>query len=697
MRKALALVLLLSAPAAAQKHYRDLVYPPLRELTVPEVERIELPNGLALYLLEDHSLPKVEGRALIRTGSRLEPAEKTGLASILGQVLRTGGSKSRPGEEVDRLLENAGASLETDIGEGSGTASLFTLREHLPLVLEILADLMRDPALPEDKIDLARIQERTGIARRNDDVSAIAGREFQKLLYGAASPYARTTEYATIEAITRDDLVSFHRQYFVPNRVLLGLWGDFDSAEVRALVERFFGSWERGPAAADRIPPAAPSKGGVSFIEKDDVNQTSLRIGQLGGRVDDPDYFALSVMAEILGGGFSSRLFQTVRSQRGLAYSVGASWNASYDHPGTFFVSSSTKSESTVESIRAIVAEIDRITKEPVSAEELGLAKDGILNSFVFNFDRKGEIVFRLMLYDYYGYPRDFLKRFQESVSSVTAEDVLRVARKNLRPDDLVVLAVGREDDFDAPLTTLGAVETIDVAIPPPAAVAEPEANPETLAKGAEVLRRFVASAGAMSIDRFLLEGESTLQTPQGALPAQVQVLFVAPDRYREAAILPFGEIVTVLDGDAGWVSTPRGVSELDADRRRRTREGIFRHYLGLLWAASKGQLQAQWLGTSAGSSEVLLRVRELSMRGLFDEASGRLKELSLPGTSLEGAPVEETRKFSAFETSGGLTVPNQVQILHDGSPAGETRFATQAIDRTPEPGLFTRPEAKQP
>jgi zinc protease len=694
-RELLALALLVSAPASAQRHYKDLVYPPLGELAVPEVERFELPNGLSLYLLEDHSLPKVEGRALIRTGARLEPAEKIGLASILGQVLRTGGSKSRPGEEIDRLLENAGASLETDIGEGSGTASLFALREHLPLVLEILADLLRDPGLPEDKIDLAKIQERTGIARRNDDVSAIAGREFQKLLYGPASPYARTTEYATIEAITRDDLLSFHRRYFLPNRTLLGLWGDFDSAEVRALVERFFGSWERGPEAADAIPQAASSKGGVSFIEKDDVNQTSLRIGQLGGRIDDPDYFALSVMAEILGGGFSSRLFQTVRSQRGLAYSVGASWNASYDHPGTFLVSSSTKSESTVESIRAIVEEIDRITKEPVEADELGLAKDGILNSFVFHFDRKGEIVSRLMLYDYYGYPADFLKRYQESVSRVTAEDVLEVARKHLRPGDLVVLAVGREDDFDAPLTTLGNVETLDIGIPPPPAPAAPEASADSLAKGSEVLRRFVASTGAGSIDRFFLEGESKVQTPQGSLPARVQIHFVAPDRYRESAVLPFGEIVTVLDGEAGWVSTPRGVSDLDSDRKRRTRDGIFRLYLGLLWAASEGRIQAQWLGTSAGSSEVLLRIEERSMRGLFDEASGRLLELSLSGTSFEGAPVEETRKFSEFESAGGLTFPRQVLILQGGSPAAETRFETQAVDRAPGPELFARPQGK--
>ncbi|MGH9337150.1 MAG: M16 family metallopeptidase, partial [Vicinamibacteria bacterium] len=420
------LALVYSTPAFAQTHYKDLVYPPLRELVVPEIQPVELPNGLTLYLLEDHSLPKVEGRMLIRTGSRLEPKERVGLASVLGQVLRTGGSTSRPGEELDRLLENAGASVETGISETAGTASIFSLPEHLPLVLEVLSEIVRAPALPEDKIELAKVQERTSIARRNDDVGAIAGREFQKLVYGDASPYARVPEYATIEAIAREDLVEFHRRYFVPNETLFGLWGDFDASEVRSLVERSFGPWERAEVqeapvpGLDRTPEPV-----IAFVEKDDVNQTQLRIGHPDGRIDDPDYFALSVAAEILGGGFSSRLFQAVRSQRGLAYRAGASWSAAYDHPGTFAVASSTKSESTVETIRVIRGEIERIAKEPVTEEELRQAKDGILNSFVFNFDSKGEIVSRLMTYDYYGYPRDFLQTYQENVERVSVDDVL--------------------------------------------------------------------------------------------------------------------------------------------------------------------------------------------------------------------------------------------------------------------------------
>ncbi len=694
MRRALfaALLALSALPASAQKHYKDIVYPPLRELVVPDVARIDLPNGLALYLLEDHSLPKVEGRVLVRTGSRLEPKEKIGLASILGQVLRTGGSTSRTGEEMDRLLENAGASVETEIGASSATASVFALEEHVPLVLEILADIVRNPALPEDKIELAKVQERTGIARRNDDVGEIAGREFGKLLFGADSPYARVPEYETIEAITRDDLVEFHRRYFQPNRVLLGLWGDFDSAQVRALVEKNFGTWTKGAGGDSRPAPLPPveSKRGrtIAFIEKDDVNQTQIRIGHLGGRIDDPDYFALSVMGEILGGGFSSRLFQTVRTQRGLAYHASARWAAAYDHPGTFSASSSTKSESTVETIRAILEEIERMSREPVTDEELRIAKDGILNSFVFNFDGKGEVGSRLMTYDYYGYPRDFLSKYQKSVEKVTVEDVRRVAAAHVHAEDLTVLAVGRDDDFDAPLATLGEVRTIDVSIPPPPGVAALAPGEGDAARGEEILEKFAASAGE-AIRGFRLEGESEIETPQGKLTARFQVVFEAPDRYREGTVLPYGEVVTVLAGGAGWATTPRGTTDLNPDQRRRSQEGFYRHYLGLLWAAANGRVSARALDDA---KDVALEVQGVSMRGSFDPGTGHLLSLTLPGMSLQGVPVEERREFSGFESG---SYPTEIRIFHDGKPAATTRLTKVDVNPSPTPDLFVRPEAR--
>lgn len=471
------LVLGLTKVLPGQEHYKDLEFPPLRDIRIPDVAQFELANGMKLYLLEDRSLPKVEGVAIIRTGSRFEPADKVGLADMVGQVMRTGGTTNRPGEEIDRLLENAGAVVETGIGTSSGSASVFALKEDLPLALEILADVLRNPAFPEDKIELAKVQERTAISRRNDDVTSIASREFRKLLYGKESPYARTTEYASIENVTRQDMIDFHAKYFHPNHTALGLWGDFDTNAARALVEEHFGSWQKEEIDFPS-PPAvsgdwAPS---VNFIPKDDVNQTNLRIGHLGGRRNDPDYFALSLMSEVLGGGFSSRLFRHIRTELGLAYAVSASWNAAWDHPGSFLIFCNTKSESTVHATEEILKEVHRITEEPVSDDELRIAKEGILNSWVFHFDTTGEIVERLMTYDYYGYPKDFLARFKVNIEKVTPEDVLQAARKHIHPERMIIVAAGRARDFDKPLSTLGEVVTIDIAIPPPT-TGEPESK----------------------------------------------------------------------------------------------------------------------------------------------------------------------------------------------------------------------------
>ena len=468
--------------AGAQKSYRELTFPPLPEIVLPEISRIELANGLVLHLLEDHTLPKVQGFALIRVGDRYEPADLVGLASMVGQTMRTGGTTTRSGDEINEMLADVGASVETSIGESSATASLFALQEDFPLALEILADVLRNPAFPEDKIELAKVRMRSAIARRNDDVAGIADREFFKLLYGESSPYARTMEYATIDRITRDDLIAFHERYFQPNQISIGLWGDFEPATARALVEKHFGSWERKDVSLPPPPPVSMERSpSIHLIHKEDVNQTNLRIGHLGGRLDDPDYFAMSLMAEILGGGFSSRLFKLIRSDQGLAYRVRASWEAGWDRPGAFMVVCNTKSETTLRATTELLKEIRRLTEEPVSEQELKLAKDGILNSFVFNFDSPGELVRRVMTYEYYRYPKDFLETYRSRVEQVTSEDILRAARKHIWPDSLVLLAVGREEDFDGPLDTLGDVQTIDITIPPPPSAQDTEEAGGTL------------------------------------------------------------------------------------------------------------------------------------------------------------------------------------------------------------------------
>jgi predicted Zn-dependent peptidase len=450
-------------------NYRNLKYPKLGDIEVPEVEQVTLANGMRLFLLEDHELPLINLSVRIRTGSIHEPAEKIGLASMTGQVMRTGGTATMTGDEMDEELEAIAASVETGIGLNSGSASMSVLKGDLDKGLSILADVLMNPAFREDKIQLAKMQAASAIARRNDQVGAVAGREFDKLIYGPESVYARHEEYATIGSITRDDLVAFHKRYFGPNNAMLAVWGDFDTKEMIAKIEQVFENWEKVDLHFPKVPEVKYEfRKTVNVIRKDDVNQSNVYLGHIGGLRSDPDYFALIVMNRILGGGFTSRLFRNVRSREGLAYSVFGAYSANYDYPGEFYVGCQTKSESTVYAIRAMLREVEKMRESEVTDEELALAKDSFLNSFVFNFDTRGEVVNRLMTYEYYGYPADFLLQIKENVEEVSKADVLRVAKKHLKPDEVQILAVGRPQDFGEPMSSLGAVNEIDITIPAP-------------------------------------------------------------------------------------------------------------------------------------------------------------------------------------------------------------------------------------
>ncbi|XGV98453.1 MAG: M16 family metallopeptidase [Leptolyngbya sp. BL-A-14] len=455
------------AVAATPKHYTELTFSPPPAIKLPDYTRFTLANGMVVYLVEDHELPLVSGSAFIRTGDRLEPATKTGLAELVGTVMRSGGTQARSADAINEFLEQRAASVETSIDEDSGNAGFETLTEDLPEVFDLFAETIRQPAFPIDKLNLAKTQERGGIARRNDEPDAIADREFRKLVYGNSSPYARYTEYATLETINRDDLVQFHQQYFSPNNVLLGIVGDFDSKAMRQLVEAKFSDWQPAMKKTIALPAVAQAKqGGVFFVNQPQLTQSNVQIGHLGGKVSSPDYPALSVMNEVLNG-FGGRLFNEVRSRQGLAYSVYAYWGPQYDYPGLFVAGGQTRSDATVPFIKSVRAEIERIRTALITPTELAFAKDSVLNSFIFNFQQPEQTLSRLLRYEYFGYPNDFIFRYQKGVAATTIADVQRVAKTYLQPEKLVTLVVGNQDTIKPPLQSLGQpVTTVDITIP---------------------------------------------------------------------------------------------------------------------------------------------------------------------------------------------------------------------------------------
>jgi zinc protease len=455
-------------PAAAAQPWKKIPIPPLHAFKPEQPKRIELANGLVLFLQEDHELPFISGTILIRGGSRDEPNVKAGLVSLYGDTWRTSGTATVDGDKLDDQLEDEAASIETSGGSASTSITWSSLKRNFDSVFASTVDLLLHPEFKADKLQLAKGQAETGIARRNDDAGGIAIREAIKLAYGANNPYARQPEYATVDSIGLDDLKAWHNKTVVPNNMIVAVAGDFDSADMEKKLRAAFESLPSGEKfKATKIQFTDPQRS-VNFVEKADVNQSNVLIVGLGTERSNPDYYALSVMNEIFSGGFGSRVVQNVRTKLGLAYSVGGAFSASYDHPGIFYVQAATKSASTVAATQAMLAEIERLKTDPPTAAELSKAKDQLLNSFVFHYDSPDKTLSEQVTLAFYGYPADTLEKYKSGIEKVTAADVSRVANKYIDASKLAIITVGNEAEIKPPLSTLGKVTNLDIAIPPP-------------------------------------------------------------------------------------------------------------------------------------------------------------------------------------------------------------------------------------
>jgi zinc protease len=450
------------------KPWTKIPVPPLHPFKPEEPKKIMLSNGLTIFLQEDHELPFINGSILIRGGSRDEPANKVGLVSLYGQTWRTSGTKTESGDSLDEMLALKAADVETNGGVASTGVHWSSFKQDFDQVFGISMDILLHPDFKADKLALGKQQLAAGIARRNDDAAGIAGREAGMVAYGKESPYARQVEYSTIAAVTLNDLTAWHEKTVVPNGMIVAVSGDFDSAAMEAKLRKAFEALPRGAEIKTAPMTFHDPKEEVDFVNKSDVNQSNVYIVGLGTERSNPDYYALSVMNEIFSGGFGSRVFQDVRTKLGLAYSVGGSYGASYDHPGLFVVEAATKSASTVAATSAMLDEIERLKTVPPTAAELRSAKDELLNSFIFNYDSRQKTLNEQVILAFYGYPPDFLERYKDAIEKVNAADVTRVANKYIDRSKLAIVVVGNQSEFGTPLSKLGPVTDLDITIPPP-------------------------------------------------------------------------------------------------------------------------------------------------------------------------------------------------------------------------------------
>jgi len=669
--------------------YKDLKFPPLPAPRIPTPVEFTLSNGMKVFLLEDHELPLVSGGVLVRTGNLFDPPNKKGLAQLTGEVLRAGGTKAKTGDQIDEDLENVAASVESQIAEDGGTLTFSCLKENTDQVLAVFKDFLTSAEFRQDKVDLAKTQLNSSISRRNDEASAIADREFDSIVFGRNTPYGWEIEYADVNNIQRQDMVDFYHRYYFPANMLFEIYGDFSAADMKAKLERLLGDWKvtQPPVPAFPKVDARPAPG-IFLGTKEDVTQTFFHVGHLGGILSDKDYPALEVAAQILGGGFSSRLFRNIRTAHGWAYNVGADWGVSYDHPGLFQISGSTQSAHTVDTLKAVREELDKMRAAEVTDQELQTAKDTVLNGFVFHFDRPSKTLNRLVQYEYHKYPRDFIFQYQKAIGAVTKADVLRVAQQYFKPQDLTYVAVGNPAQFGTPLTALGQVQQIDLTIPEAKAETAP-ADPAAQQKGKVLLQRVQQALGGADklagVKDLVYHAEVAVETPGAVMKVKQTNSFLAPTTLRQELELPFGKQTVYSDGATGWMATLQGMMAIQPAVLKQARGEAFR----LMPRLAVSDRQDGTAVNLAGPDVVDIAAKDGDRAKLeLDEKTG----LPLRVTYTEGAG-EVTQEYSDWRDVSGIKLPFKWIIQQGGK-----KFATVTVqDYKLNSGLTAEALAKKP
>jgi zinc protease len=689
--------LALPTATAQVESWKQIPIPQLPSFKPQQPKRIQLPNGMVIFLQEDHELPLIDGTARIRGGSVSEPKSKVGLVDIYGEVWRTGGTKSQTGDQLDDFLEVRAAKVETGGGPDSTSISFSCLKGDLDDVFKAFVDVLQNPEFRPDKIDIAKKGEEDSISRRNDDVSEIAHREAAKLAYGADNPYARDPEYATVEAITRQDLIDWHGKYIHPNNIILGISGDFDSAAMESKLRAAFSSWPKGPTVSKPDIKYSTAKPGYYLINKEDVNQSNIRMVGLGVTRDNPDYYALSVFNEAFGGGFSSRLFNDIRTKRGLAYGVGGGVGANFGHPGMLQISIGTKSQTTVEAIQATHEDIDDLSKNPISEDEIQRAKDAILNAFIFRLDSPDKILAERMTYEFYGYPPDWLDKYEGEIKKVAAADVNRVAAKYLHKDQLAVLVVGNSKEFDKPLSSLGPTKSIDITIPAPPEVkdeAKPSAasNPEGKALAAKVV---AAMGGSPKVQSIKTMHVNISESDSGSPPSPVDVYVAFPDSMHVEMQIPQGILTIVASPNAAFMSVP-GMGSRTMPPAQKT-EMLSQLHHDLVYVAQHVD-DPTFTFTAAGTEkigDVDAAILDIGgaipwVRWYIDPKSGYILREKYKGMGQTG-PFDGETELSDWKTADGLTMPRIHQNKQNGEQTSTAEFKKIELNPQLDPKLFEK------
>jgi len=677
-----------------------LTIPPLHPIPKVTPQRSTLPNGMVIYLLEDHTLPRVQGVLYVKASSTWAPNSKAGLGGLMAEVMRSGGSATQTGDWMDDRLAAIGASVNSNLSSDLANVGFSCLTENTNEVLGLVAEVCRRPAFPEDKIELSKVSLRQAIASRNDEMFDVLSRVANQAVYGKDSPYARTPEYKTVESITRDDCIAFHKLCYAPERAYFVVYGDIKSGDAKQQITKLFGDWKKSGAAPPPMPPMpAASKSRLVFAPKDDVTQSAVVLAQLGFKANDPDGADMDVLEQALGGGFQSRLFNRVRTQRGLAYATGASVGSAFLRPGVFQAYSLTRNDSVFAALDLVRANVEEVTKSPFTEQEAKVAKESVENSLVFQYEKPSSTLFRTAFYELAGYPADFLQRYQAALAKVTPATILAAAQRKIHPDQLLTIIVGKESEFDRKLESAGLpVERVDISIPPPpSTVNAGEATPEALAKGAELLAKAAKVAGGAeawsAIKSWQSEGSVSVSMQGQSVQFTQSLWWILPDKQLSVQKLPFGEMTMGYNGKSGWRRMATQVQDEPAAAKQASQQ--YAQSLFHLFGAA-GSLKVQALPqpkTVDGVSYTVALVNTPDVQDwtLFFAPDGHLARMEFLSDGPKG-PAHEAQVYDDWKPVGNIQYPHKLTIMMDGEKYADAMMTSATVNPTIDPAKFEKP-----
>lgn len=713
-----------------------------RPVAFPPYEIRTLDNGLQVVLVSHHEQPAVSVRLIVRAGSAHDPKDRLGVAMLTAALLDQG-TTSRTAEQIADEIDFVGGLLSTGAGSDLSYVDAVVMKPDLPLALDLIADIVRRPAFAPEEVERQRAQALSALRVAAEDPSAVAGRVIDRLIYGFhpyGLPGSGTPE--SIAALTRDDLVAFHRTWFVPNNTLVAIVGDVSADEGLAGVQRVFGDWPARPVPALRPEDPPPPTRRLVVIDKPDAVQTSIRVGQLAIPRRHADYMALEQAVRLLGGEGANRLQRVLRSERGLTYGASADLNA-YKLAGGIVAETETRTEATAETLRLLVDEVARLRRDRVWPAELEGVQNYMAGHFPLTIETPNAIATQVLNALFYELPMRELETYPDRVTAIGPDDIQRVARTYIQPERLAIVLVGNAEAFVGELRGLGFADVERIPIgevdlvaadlrrtataPRPGAaaraasssVAGPASRPahddrgsllalpvgvaehDDEAKARALVARAAAAHGGLAalqgVRRLIADAETTLHAADGPVRAGTRTYIEYPDHLRVDADLGGVQIVQIYAGGRAWLKDPAEVREAPADLAAEFRAGVRRDFLALLAGAAAGTYRLA-LEPEEGFEGRVLRVVGITgddlprgMRLFVDPSDGRLVKVA-HRTRIDSREVETEERYGDYRLVDGLVLPFRATMVRDGRVVAERTITRVQVNPPLDPDTFARP-----